>query len=226
MISSLLFDQQINTTISFIDFYNLPKNRYPLELQDKLKGEMKLTHKAPRPDCGRPCEMGGGEDCTGYYDEGYFPMWYCETSICSKNSVEDKLFEANYSNYDYTNIDNVLHSFKNNYLFTHEGGQNYITMYYNLSGTLPMENLTIPLCLETMDLIISDVMPLASNIESNPNLNSNILITTETKNRIISYLNKIRDVYNDQDSKNKIDQLIIKIEFFSNKSNNFITSNL
>lgn len=118
-----------------------------------------------------------------------------------------------------------MHKFKDDYLSIHSGGDDIINTYYDLSRTLKIEDLTLEFCIETFDLIAYDIVPMTNKLLDNPNSND-ILIDNSSKIKILNYLFEIKEIYSDTESKNKIQNLIDKINYFSNKSNNFITSNL
>ncbi|WP_395044438.1 hypothetical protein [Flavobacterium sp.] len=152
--------------------------------------------------------------------------WSCKTSAsCGKNMLQKKLVDA-FVNYDYITIDNKLISFRDNYLKKIAGGQNVIQYYYQLSENLPLDKIDLSFCKKTFDLIINKIIPLCSKLEENPNLETNILVDNATKTELINYLKEIKEIYNDSNSKSKIDLLIIEIDSMSNKSNDYITKNL
>lgn len=79
--------------------------------------------------------------------------------------------------------------------------------------------------IETFNIISSKIIPLVLKLKENPN-STEILINNETNQLLISYLVMIKTKFTDIDSKNRIDHLITKLNHFSNKSNNFVTTNL
>jgi len=57
-------------------------------------------------------------------------------------------------------------------------------------------------------------------------MNNNTLIDSGTKTQIVNYLLTVRELYDNTASKNKINEIINKMEEFTNKSNYYITNNL
>lgn len=75
-------------------------------------------------------------------------------------------------------------------------------------------------------IITTKIVPLATTLQNNPDMTNNILIDSGTKTQIVNYLLTVRELYDDTASKNKINEIINKIEEFTNKSNYYITNNL
>jgi hypothetical protein len=90
---------------------------------------------------------------------------------------------------------------------------------------LPLSFFSIENCDELFSVITNDVLPIVNDLSENPTSES-ILIDNQLKTRLTNYLISIKGEYTDQNSKNKIDNIIAKIDLFSNKSNKYITDNL
>ena len=75
-------------------------------------------------------------------------------------------------------------------------------------------------------IITTKIVPLATTLQNNPNMNNNTLIDSGTKTQIVNYLLTVRELYDNTASKNKINEIINKMEEFTNKSNYYITNNL
>lgn len=69
------------------------------------------------------------------------------------------------------------------------------------------------------------IVPLTNKILNNPQ-SGEILIDQATNQKIILFLSEVKQIFPDIDSKNRVDNLINKINHFSNKSNKFISDNL
>jgi hypothetical protein len=110
-------------------------------------------------------------------------------------------------------------------LSIHSGGDDIINTYYDLSKTFKIDDLSVEFCVETFDLITTEIVPMTNDLLDNP-YSSDVLINNSSKTKILNYLYEIKEIYTGIESKNKIQNLIDKINHFSNKSNNFITSNL
>ncbi|RDI12137.1 hypothetical protein [Flavobacterium sp. AG291] len=96
-------------------------------------------------------------------------------------------------------------------------------MYYSLN--IPKDNITLPFCYESVELIGDIILPMTQDLTANPN-SGTILIDDAENLKIITYLNKTKNLYNDNSQKIKIDFIINEINFLTNKTNNEITNYL
>jgi hypothetical protein len=228
-ISYILFKNNFKTLISFIDFKNLPlENNNVTNLDKNLENEYKNIGNIRKPavcdGCGETNTKG---DCEPVYDENgnYTGYMECSPDYCSSDDVEKRLKEAHINNYNFVQIKEDLHSFRDTFLKTHTGGNKIIKTYYKLSQKLPIQNMTLDQSIKTFNLIVSDVIPLVNQLKTNPS-SGQILIDNDTNSKLIQYLYEIKQIYPDIDSKNRIQNLINKLNHFTNKSNSFITNNL
>lgn len=176
---------------------------------------------APRT-CGPGCTTNDGTECGLDNKDNYFCR---EDPNCPEEEAEQTLRTNNIFTYDYELIADDLHYFRGNYLKTHTGGQKIIDDYYELGRNLPLSFFSIENCNELFGVITNDVLPIVNDLSENPTSES-ILIDNQLKIRLTNYLTSIKSEYTDQNSKNKIDNIIDKINLFSNKSNKYITDNL
>ena len=197
------------------------------ELNLKINGEMSNMRLPLEDKCASPCPSFEGNICK---TEG--GMYICGTKTkggtgnsCGKNIVEAKLKDFGLLNYNFTTIDDDLYSFRNDFLSSILGGQKVIDDYYFLSDKLPLENITLDMCKKTFDLIETDIVPIANNLRANPHTET-VLIDNDSNEKIIQYLYEMKQIYQDQSSKDKIQNIINKVNYFTNKSNLFISNNL
>jgi hypothetical protein len=207
------------TAIAFIDFSGLPKtNLTESDFQEKLKHNTVFAGSMSKRSCVQPCPgTTPNAACTAQEGQTGGESWFCvPTGKCPKEDVDETtgpdpehLAQQNYS----------LRSFRDNYLLNSSGGRQFVNLYYGLN--VPKGNLTIPFCLETLELV-DRVIPLLADLEKNPNSNT-ILIDSSTKDKLIEYLKEVKLLYNDSSSKSKIDDIIIHVNVLSNRSNVYIT---
>lgn len=231
-ISRILFDNKVVTMISFFNMQNVTKGRTGVnQLRDKLSLNTSLFGRVAVKKCGRPCtEKTKNSDCQ-LFDSSQtgspVPFWSC-VGTCAQEEAEKVIVEKSEyaSNYNFIEIRSILHSFKDNYLMQQNNGEEIVDLYYQFSGNLNLEKLSVSLCVETFDLINSDVIPMIQDIQNDPTNDSNVLIDNATKIKLIQYLEKVKLVCDDQIDKNNIDLIIQKVTLYTNKSNKFITTNL
>lgn len=227
-IASLMSDNKSKTSIAFINFLDLPSSNYVINdlqrninkhkaIKSKLNKEIKSENSGCRVS---PCYTNSNGNCTASGNS-----WTC-SKPCGKNQLQVYTESNSNYNYNHTLIDADLYSFRNNYLAVNSGGQSITNMYYKLSSTLEYQNLTLEYCIKTMDIITEVVLPLAKELETNPNSTTHILINNTNRNKLINHLILTKNIYTNSDSKNDIDTLITKINLITNKSNFYITKNL
>jgi aspartyl/asparaginyl-tRNA synthetase len=105
------------------------------------------------------------------------------------------------------------------------GGQNLIKDYYELGTSLPASFYTYENCVELFEILQNDITPKTNELVKNP-LSDTVLIDNVLNNKVKNYLLKIKEFYSSQSDKDKAQKLITKLDFFTNKSNKFITNNL
>lgn len=198
------------------------------DLTNFIESQFQILNISKERACNEPCEKSKGKFCNGILVDEFQVEYKCENKRnggCAEEAVKAKLKEYQVNNYDFEQISNDLHDFKNLYLSQKRGGNKVIDTYYKLSEKLPLEDMNLNQCISTFNLLTEKVLPLINNLKANPESNV-ILIDNATKNQLNSYLYEMKQIYPDIDSKNRIQNLINKIEHFSNKSNSFITNNL
>ena len=207
-------------------FYSINENISNKKLNRKLDEyylNFKNINRTIDPKtCGRGCTKNNGYECALKNNGDYFCK---EDNNCPEDESEKTLRNNNILTYDYEQIADDLHYFRGNYLKVHNGGQKIIDDYYNLGKNLPLSFYSIQNCDDLFEILSHDIIPIVNSLSENPNSES-ILINSQLKLKIINYLTTIKQEYTDQNSKDKIDNLIVKINLFSNKSNNYITNNL
>lgn len=172
--------------------------------------------------CGSPCTANNGSECGLNNAE----EWFCrKDENCPKDDQEEELTPPERLNYNLMGITNDLYDFRNNYLKSYNGGQKIIDDYYDLGQTLSLSYHTLEQARVTFNLLSSDIIPMINSLKNNPHGNT-ILINNQLKDKIVNYLQNIKIYYSDAASRNKIDNLIIKTNYFTNRTNSFITNNL
>jgi hypothetical protein len=229
---SLLFDDDSNT--SCISFYNsenlLVSNKKSSELRTKILSHLSSEKKLKMiGDCGTPCDDARNEDCHVKYSEDTgspLPFYYCSEPVCPKDDTEEQMQTDPHASsvYDLVSIDDKLHAFRDDYLYMY-GGQDVVDLYYGLSGKLDKTQLTLSFCTTTFDLIVSDIIPITEDLTSNP-YSSNVLIDSTRSVKILNYLHAAKNIMVDQAAKDRVDVIIVKLNEFTNKSNNYITTHL
>lgn len=203
---------------------------YEVELSKVLKKALNYDSRIaddPSKKCGTPCQLRTKDRiCRGIPQDldGYNISYICDKE-CKTEEIENKLLNSSNNNYNYSSIKNELWLFRDLYLDRNIGGEKIIGDYYALSDSLRMENFDLDICIRTYDLISDDISPIIRELNTNPTSN-NILYDSDFKQKITDYLLDVKELYNDIESKNKIDNIISKIDYFCNKSNSFITNNL
>lgn len=226
-IAKIIFNSEKYNIYTFIteDFTTFKEGRDELNL--RINGEMAHMRLPIGDKCASPCPKLDGNLCK---TEG--GMYICGTrsnggggNSCAKNRVQEKLEDSDIFDYNFTTIDDDLHSFRDAYLSSILGGDKVIDDYYFLSDKLPLENITLDVCKKTFNLIESEIVPLSNDLRLHPNSTS-VLIDNARNEKLIQYLYEIKQIYPDQSSKDKIQNIINKVNYFTNKSNLFITNNL
>lgn len=109
--------------------------------------------------------------------------------FCGTEKSETKLISSNNSsNYNFANIKEELRAFRDNSLKRSRKGVFYINLYYYLSEKLNDDFYTVANCIEIFDVLTTDIVPMIYRINNN---SSEILISTQSKSRILSLLNKV-----------------------------------
>lgn len=172
------------------------------------------------PLCQDPC-YGEGYDCLGNV---------CETTddpviICPEKKAKNKLVSENYSNFNFLNIENVLHSFRDKYLAHYKGGIQLIKFYYELPKNNNTFDINLSFSIKTIDMM-NKYLPKIENLRDFPNDTHSILLNTDNKNEIIDYLNLAKTHIVDSQKLQIIDKLILFINSIENKTNYEITQSL
>lgn len=226
-ISILLFKSKMKTFITFCDGNDLSiKKNINSNLDENLENEFLNAGLERKPKVCDNCDARDTNgDCIMESDGQGGVYNSCDEAPCSSEEVERKLKSSDILSYDYIQLNLDLHKFRDDYLSIHSGGDDIINTYYDLSKTLKIDDLSLEFCVETFDLITTEIVPMTNDLLDNP-YSSDVLINNSSKTKILNYLYEIKEIYTDIESKNKIQNLIDKINHFSNKSDNFITSNL
>ena len=225
--SKIFFKSDENTTILITNSsYKMIEHKNNNLLKIKLAKLIKTKYgdnvtNAPKT-CGLGCEKNDGYPCA-LFNNGN--MGCKEDKNCPKDEAEEELKSANNNSYNYSEITEDLYHFRSDYLLAIEGGEKIMNDYYELGKNLPLSFYSISNCIELFDLLENDVTSLTRNLTLNPN-GSTILIDNSLKLKLSNYLLNIKGYYTEQADKEKIDKLINKLNFYSNKSNDFITKNL
>lgn len=228
-ITDLYFKSKENSSFLVTNsLYKMIDNSSNKLLGAKLSKSLKEKYgnRLPEPPriCGPGCTKNDGMRCAEY-NNGNYGCKEDPNGTCPEEDAHQTLVNADNNDYDYVKITYDLYYFRSNYLLVHSGGEKIMNDYYDLGKNLPVSFYTLENCIELFDLLESDVTPLITELAVNY-YSSTILIDNNLKNKLTAYLNNIKTYYPNQVDKDKIDNLINKLNLFTNKSNDYITKNL
>ena len=230
-VSKLLFRE---AKVNFVDFTNKLidvknyKNSFS-DFDDKLKIMLVVNGLTENDGCALPCPIIYNQDliCARIVVNGIEQKPECRDRLrCKMASIIDKLKNNKEENKLPSGDIDKLYNFRDQYLLKNEGGKKYVDLYYKLSSNLEMSDFSISLCIETVDLITKIVVPATESIVANPNSKNNILVNNIQSQILISYLQKVKNVYKDQQSKQNIEMIIEKVKLATNKSSYYLTNDL
>lgn len=117
---------------------------------------------------------------------------------------------------------NDLYDFRDNFLNQKSKGQTYLQYYDEISYQL-VDNLTLSISLDGMNIAISHVIPAIDKLMNYPNSNT-VLYDSNAKNDIVNFLNNIKTISNDINFINTIDQIILDVNNNVNKTVNEVVT--
>ncbi len=128
-------------------------------------------------------------------------------------------------NFSETNHLTQLHNFRDNYLETCPYGRYLIDNFYYLSNKI-IGNLSISDATEAINLIESDVMPIINKLLNNPSSNQTVLFDIVSKNKLITFLDKMKLLSNDSTYQSIILELEESLNNEVGKAVNVISSDI
>lgn len=143
--------------------------------------------------CTKPCKTPMKDYLCTTKESPYKPSSdYCAPSgnlFCGEEKTEAVLINSNNANSDdCTNIKEELRTFRDDFLRRSRKGVFYISLYYYLSEKVNNDFYTLSNCVEVFDVLSNDILPMIYKINNN---SSEILISEQSKNRILNLLNKV-----------------------------------
>lgn len=214
------------SSVSFIDFSRMPKNKSIItELQDVLKA--KKGEKEMQSYCNFPCQATPDGWCTASESQSGGEHWWClgDPRACGVEELEYSILSKSGYNFNILEIKDELYLFRDEYLLNKKGGQQTIEKYYTLSKNIDPKNITIEYSVETFELL-ETIIPLLRDLRVNQNSFTKILIDQPTSDVLIAHLEKSKKLFNDKQSKKTIDDLKNIIKDFTNKPNSYISLKL
>jgi hypothetical protein len=228
-VTNLFFNGENNTTFLITNslYQMLPdvSNKYISTKLKKLLNQKYLNKVEDAPKtCGRGCTFNDGYPCA-LYNNNKFSCKEDPNGTCPEQDAKNRLISWNNFDFDLEKITSDLYYFRSDYLLEINGGQNLIKDYYELGTSLPASFYTYENCVELFEILQNDITPKTNELVKNP-LSDTVLIDNVLNNKVKNYLLKIKEFYSSQSDKDKAQKLITKLDFFTNKSNKFITNNL
>lgn len=132
--------------------------------------------------------------------------------------------EGDYTYSEFLSLGEVMYDFRDNFLTNNTNGDKYIEMYYDLSSEIDHERISF---FEYVD-IFNKSISLKSKLEflnNNPS-SSSILIDTETYNKMYFLLDFYKAKMKTEESRSRVESLILKLGQFKNKSCAYISNNI
>lgn len=189
------------------------------------KNNTKEVPGASSGDCDSPCNDNGCECEVWNLEE---QLWDCEECICQMIVISsDSVTLANYStNYINTYFDdNLYYTFRDSFMLNYTIGEKYVDYYYTLGSFLESSGEVTP----TMMIQTASKMPTLYNVVNNllyPSSNNTIVVTTETKNHLLSLIDIYDDLSSNTDYQWILEDITNDINLFHNKTYSEIMSML
>jgi hypothetical protein len=226
--SNLYFDgNEITTLLATNSPYKILLNESNNSTSRKINfllNKKFINRVADEPKtCGLGCDQKNGMRCAEYNNGNYGCKK--DEENCPEEDARSVLINSNINYFDYVEIALKLRNFRDSYLLEINGGENLINDCYNLGINLPRSFFTVSNCTELFESLENDVVPLISDLTNNP-YSQNILIDNNLNIKLKSSLNRIKIHFTRQSDQDKIDNLLIKLDFYTNKTNDYITNNL
>jgi hypothetical protein len=161
--------------------------------------------------CGDPCPYG-----TGWCIEG--PKLIACSSVvgpCTTENIQSSLLKENLSESNFINLD-LMYSFRDNFLFTFDKGEEYINNYYLLSAELK-DNISIPLALKTAVFFSHFNSVMAAFVNPENHLNE-IMFTESLTNELLDLLDDYEEIITSSEGKAIISSIRSDINSYRNKS--------
>ena len=148
-----------------------------------------------------------------------------DVRICAQERAAAIIAQQDSNKYQFEELETDLYNFRDYYLNTNPNGEKYIDLYYSLSANIIYEKFNFHIANETFK-IIKIITPHLNTLTEDPNSSEKIILNNQDAFIIKAYLNTVLSLYDDDTSKNNIYFLIMKIDEFTGKSNQYITSHL
>lgn len=222
-----------NDYISFANYLGLNTHKYSIiSLRNKVKLEKKnyifLTEKIQRlsknkkaPDvgsgnsgCSSPCWEIPSEVCMSNYDYTFSCYTPGDGKICPDDENETVVENGGHS---YTYNNSVLYDVRN-FLAQSPLGQAYIDDYYYIGSIMASEGISLDIALDGMNLGINTLNPILTDFITNNN-SASILYNQAEADEIIDFLIDFKDISNDSNFNQIIDNVISLVSLNVNKSN-------
>ena len=189
--------------------------RYSQAIANYTKGKSKNGEKAGNnceTACPSPCE-GNGNTCVVGTDSHGDPVEQCGCASCGGDKAQALIENSGRS---YSLQHDKLYDFRDDFLSKSSKGETYIDYYYEISKTL-VEKLELSLALEGVGLANAELLPLLDKLIKNEN-SKEVLYGNGTKNALIDYLKKVKDLSKNRAYGEMIDQVIKDIDHYANKT--------
>jgi len=162
-------------------------------------------------ECPSPCPYGTGGCVQGPYGTG------CTSTIeaCSAASIHSTLLSENLPENTFINL-NLMYSFRDNFLFSFDKGEEYINNYYLLSAELK-DNISIPLALKTAVFFSHFNSVMAAFVNPENHLNE-IMFTESLTNELLDLLDDYEEIILSSEGKAIISSIRSDINSYKNKS--------
>ena len=177
-------------------------------------------------NCARPCATNvgtcsgsGGSNACEPKDPPSDPNGSCFWIGCIQ--IVDQTLSENASK---TQMQ-TLYDFKDNYLSKSNFGTLQIESYYYVSSII-YDKIDLSLAEETLNLISKDVLPIINKLLTNPSNNSEILISSDTKKRFDSFLEKIQPLSDDQTYQTILNEIRENLTYVENMPTNQVDSEI
>jgi hypothetical protein len=204
-------------------------------IKPQLKGNLKksfstLTNKLwgkktrkPIESCGGPCHNKSiFAHCVGHIGPNTWDpsdiIYICENSTeCGAEKMFISLAQDAIDIQEISSTINLLWNFKENFLANSTYGQQLISDYYLISAKYNFT--TIENARQLRNLLNDKILPIITKLLINDNsVDSEILFNDETAEALKLYVLNVRNSINDSISIQKLDEILLKIEFLKNKT--------
>lgn len=179
--------------------------------------------------CSAPCQETDAAYCVGSESQSGGENWYCvpdltdEGGRCHKEDQDNAYTHTIFSSGEIETQNDGLRSFRDNYLHNSAKGQEYIQKYYYLSMKL-RDSIDVTYASQCISVLVNDILPIIDTLQNGTDTSAILFSNTKATN-IINVLSMMKAKLPLTGDKAMIDSLISDVNFYKNKSLNFVDEN-